>query len=480
VSKTPVYITTTLPYVNAEPHVGFAMELVRADIINRFKKLMGHEVFFNTGTDEHGIKIYKRAQEEGKDIKDFVDENAAKFKSLIELLHIDKDIHFLRTTDESHIRAAQEFWKRCAQGGFICKGKYSVKYCTGCELEKTDSELENGHCVLHPNIPIEFIDEENYFFKFSAFATKLLHLYEKPGFVIPEVRLNEIKSFVKQGLQVFSVSRLKEKMPWGIPVPDAPEHVMYVWFDALVSYISTLGWPDEKGDFEKFWVNGETIQYAGKDNLRQQSAMWQAMLMAAGLPNSKHIVINGFITSGGQKMSKSLGNVVDPLEVVNVFGAEAFRYFVARELSSFEDSDFTMEAFKTAHNANLANGLGNLVSRVLTMAKEYGVLDEYNVDKKALAIAGVATSLNNFGIKEAIDKIWLSIGEIDKFIQFKKPFLVYKTDPQTAKVDVKTALYQLHQIAISLKPFMPNTSDSILKLIKEKTTPVTPLFPRME
>ncbi len=474
-----VYITTTLPYVNAEPHVGFAMEIVRADIINRFKKIQGNEVFFNTGTDEHGVKIFNRAKEEGKDVQGFVDENSEKFRDLISLLHIDSEINFIRTTDEKHIKAAQEFWNRCANNGDIEKKVYKTKYCVGCELEKTDSELEHNKCPIHPNLEIEIREEENYFFKFSKYGEKLLSMYESGDFaVVPDHRFNEIKAFVQRGLEDFSISRLKEKMPWGVPVPGDEGHVMYVWFDALVSYISTLGWPDE-GNFEKFWNDtNEIIQYAGKDNLRQQSAMWQAMLMSAGLPNSKRIVINGFITSGGQKMSKSLGNVVNPMEVVSVFGAESFRYFVARELSTFEDSDFTISAFKDAYNANLANGLGNLISRLMNLASKH--LDKPVEAPDENLDSGFVDSLNNFEISKSAGMIWQKIGEMDKKIQETEPFKLIKTDPDAAKKILSDLVLDLYKVATMLEVFMPETSGLIKMLIKENTAPVTPLFPRMD
>ena len=285
------YITTTLPYVNAEPHIGFAMEIIRADTIARSKKLQGFDVFFNTGTDEHGQKIWQKAAEAGQDINEYVEEHAAQFKKLIPLLGISPDVHFIRTTDEKHVHVAQEFWKRCDAAGDIYKKFYKIKYCVGCELEKTDSELVDGKCPLHPNLELEVREEENYFFRFSKYQKPLIDFYNKnPEFVVPDFRFNEIKSFVERGLEDFSISRLKSKMPWGIAVPSDEEHVMYVWFDALVSYISTLDWftPSEvEGPnlYEKFWVNGTPVQYAGKDNLRQQSAMWQTMPMSAGLPN---------------------------------------------------------------------------------------------------------------------------------------------------------------------------------------------------
>jgi len=305
-NKKPFYITTTLPYVNAEPHIGHAVEFVRADIIARFKKLQGQDVFFNTGTDEHGLKIYQKAKQLGLEPQAYVDQVSAKFKEIMPLLGIAVDepgitFNFIRTTDPHHVKAAQTFWMTVKENGYIYKKHYAAKYCVGCELEKTESELVNGKCPLHPLQELEIIEEENYFFKFSAFQQKLLELYEKnPTLVIPDFRFNEIKAFVSRGLEDFSISRLKEKMVWGVPVPDDDKHVMYVWFDALVDYISAIGWPDDEikgeksvGAFKKWWIDtGGVVQYCGKDNLRQQSAIWQAMLISAGLPPSKTIVID--------------------------------------------------------------------------------------------------------------------------------------------------------------------------------------------
>src|SRR3989344_1889210 len=254
------YITTTLPYVNSDPHIGFAAEIIRADAVARYKRIQGYEVFFNTGTDEHGAKIHNKAREEGETPQVFVDRKVQKFKGLVELLGLLPETNFIRTTDKRHIESAKAFWRLCQENGFIYKKNYKIKYCVGCELEKTESELENGKCPLHPNQRIEFIEEENYFFKFSVFGKRLLDLYEKKkDFVVPESRFGEIRAFVKKGLEDFSVSRLKQKMPWGIEVPDDPEHVMYVWFDALVNYISALGWPDDMDKFKKYWIDSENV-----------------------------------------------------------------------------------------------------------------------------------------------------------------------------------------------------------------------------
>lgn len=272
------YITTTLPYVNSDPHVGFAMEIIRADSIARYKKLQGFDVFFNTGTDEHGQKLLADATKAGKDVKEYVDHFAEQFRGLKGLLNISDDVHFIRTTDDHHEKAAQAIWKIVEQKGYIYKKNYETKYCVGCELEKTDSELnEQGRCPVHPDKEIELINEENYFFALSKVAPLLENLYkEKTELVIPAFRFNEMKAFLSRGLEDFSISRLKSKMSWGVPVPRDEDHVMYVWFDALTNYISTLGWPEDKnGLYKKFWQEGQKIQYCGKDNVRQQSMMWQ-------------------------------------------------------------------------------------------------------------------------------------------------------------------------------------------------------------
>ena len=470
------YITTTLPYVNAPLHTGHALELVRADTIARYKKLVGYDVYFNTGTDEHGIKVYEKAKEKNLEVQEFVDKGFETFKNQLKMFRITEEAHFIRTTDKHHIESAQYFWKLVAKNGFIYKKNYEAKYCIGCESEKTDSELENGECKEHPGVKVSIISEENYFFKYSAFRDKLLDFYEKnPNFIVPDFRFNEIKTFVKNGLQDFSISRLKSKMPWGIPVPDDNEHVMYVWFDALVNYISTLGWPENEEQFKKYWINGNPTQYCGKDNTRFQGAMWQAMLMAADLPNSRQIVVNGFITGdGGVKMSKTLGNVVDPRDIVNEYGVDALRYFLLREVSSFEDSPFTIERFKDAYNSGLANGLGNLVSRILTMVENYAirsvVVGSFSVDK----------DLDIFDIKNYMDKIWVKIQELDKIIQEKEPYKLYKTNKDEAVNIVIDLCNRLAFIAWSLKPVMPDTSEKILSCLSGHKKPETPLFLRKE
>lgn len=476
------YITTTLPYVNADPHIGFAMELVRADAVARYHSLRGYDVFFNTGVDEHGVKIWENAQAAGLDPQSYVDRVAQKFEKLKDLLDLDDQVHFIRTTDPLHIKAAQEFWRRCDERGFIYKKNYEAKYCVGCELVKTDSELDHGKCPLHPNRELEIIEEENYFFKFSACEDFLKEFYQKhPHFVIPDFRFNEIKRFVDGGLQDFSISRMASKMPWGIPVPGDDTQVMYVWFDALVNYISTLGWPDTIENFETFWTAGHPIQYAGKDNLRQQSAMWQAMLFAAGLPQSHQIVINGFITSGGQKMSKSLGNVISPNDLIAEFGVDALRYYVLRHVHSFEDSDVTYEKFKEAYNANLANGLGNLVQRIMKMIISYEVdISHINFDDHDPILSYHMEHIQTFELHKALDEIWQLIGDLDTFIAEQAPFKKIKEDPKGAHKDLVYLAEELSRIAISLYPFMPQTAAKIENCLTEVRLPKEALFLRKE
>lgn len=482
-----LYLTTTLPYINAPLHMGHALEFIRADSIVRYKKLLGYNVYFNTGTDEHGVKIYEKAKEEGLPVQDFLDKNFKIFKEQIKIFGLTEDINFIRTTDDKHIKIAQSFWSRVRENGYIYKKNYSAKYCAGCESEKTDSDIENGKCKDHPNMDLKAIEEENYFFKYSAFGEKLLDLYEKnPNFVVPDFRLNEIKNFVNAGLQDFSISRLKEKMPWGIPVPNDDTQVMYVWFDALTNYVSTLAEEGienledlEKSEkFIKYWREGTPTQYCGKDNTRFQSAMWQAMLLAAGLPNSHKIVVNGFVTGeGGVRMSKSLGNSFDPRDVVEEYGIDALRFFMLKEISSFEDSPFTLERFKDAYNSGLANGLGNLTSRVMTMATNYGVrLSEEELSVKYYTEE--ILDLESFDINKFINKIWLDLRGLDEYIQKTEPFKKIKVDEEGAKNDVLYLLSHLYKNALAIEPFLPETSKKIQELIRENKKPETPLFLR--
>lgn len=484
-NKKSFYITTTLPYVNADPHVGFAMEIIRADVLARYKSLTGYDVFFNTGTDEHGAKIWEAAEKEGIDPKAYTDRLSERFRVLKDTLSLHDDIHFIRTTDKHHVTAAQEFWNIVDKAGYIYKKNYQTKYCVGCELEKTDSELVDGRCPIHPNRELEIIEEENYFFRFSEFTQPLLDYYEQnKDFVQPDFRFNEIKSFVGEGLQDFSISRLKEKMPWGIPVPGDEDQVMYVWFDALVNYISTLGWPNGE-NFKKFWEEGQTLQIAGKDNLRPQTATWQAMLMAAGISPTQRIIINGFLNGpDGRKMSKSLGNVLSPDEVLAVLPVDALRFYLVSEVSPFEDSPISLEMMKDAYTAHLVNGIGNLTNRIVKMASSYDVevvlpsKEEVWEDKEFVS-GEFHEHLNSFIPQKALHYLFKEVRELDAFITREEPFKKIKVDEEAAKEDVARLMLNLWYIGVLLEPFMPETSEKIQEAVLEKKVPETPIFPRL-
>ncbi len=473
------YITTTLPYVNAPLHIGHALEFIRSDSLARIKILQGNDVFFNTGTDEHGVKIFNNANNIGLSPQEYVDNGFKVFKDQVSQFGILEDINFIRTTDDNHIKAAQEFWKRVNDNGYIYKKNYKAKYCIGCEEIKTDSELVGGECPIHPGSKIELIDEENYFFKLSILQDSLTSFYSSHSdFVIPEFRFNEIKSFVSRGLDDFSISRLKDNMPWGIPVPGDDKHVMYVWFDALVNYISTLGWPNKDENFNKYWIDGTPTQYCGKDNTRFQALIWQAMLIAAGISNSHQIVVNGFITADkGVRMSKSLGNGIDPSDIISQYGTDALRMFLLKEISSFEDSPFTLERFRDSYNANLANGLGNLTSRIMTLSEKYcdawiGLPDPKLFNK-------VCEVVEKFDLQKAITIIWEEIGLLDSEIQISQPFKVVKEDLDAGRDMISGHVGKLYTIAEALSPFMPETSKIIIDLIRDNKKPENPLFVRL-
>ena len=469
------YITTTLPYINADPHIGFAKEIIEADVLARFHRAAGDEVFFNTGTDEHGQKIFQKAQELGMDVQKYCDSKAPEFDKLKQALNLSYD-NFIRTTDKNHMAAAQEFWRRCDRNGDIYKKNYKVKYCVGCELEKTESELVDGKCPLHPNAELEIIEEENYFFRFSRYQEKLLELYENnPDFVLPKKRFNEVKSFVERGLDDFSISRLASKMPWGVPVPGDNEQVMYVWFDALVNYISTLSWPasakalaGEVNNFEKFWPG---FQVCGKDNTRQQAAMWQAMLFSADLPNTRQVFVNGFITVSGQKMSKSLGNVISPYEMVEKFGVDGARYLLLAGSGFGEDFDITWERMTEKYNADLANGLGNLLSRVIKLAQNF----QFSISISNDSIFQLIEKLE-FG--QALDYVWNIIKEDDKYVNDSAPWKLQKSDQKKFQEVMEKLLSDLNKISTLLLPFLPETSEKIKKALETKES--VALFPRIK
>lgn len=475
----PKYITTTLPYVNADPHIGNAVEMVQADVLARTWRAGGEEVFFNTGTDEHGQKIFEAAEKAGKPVQEYVDHYAHEVQKLKDLLGLSTDA-FIRTTDQTHIEAAQEMWRRCDAAGDIYKQSYTGMYCVGCEEYKNERELVEGKCIIHPSLTPTEITEENYFFRFSKYQDRLLEYLSRPSSILPDWRREEAITFVKGGLEDFSISRQKEKLSWGVPVPGDDSQVMYVWFDALTSYISTLQWPNEDGNFKKFWAAGHTVQVAGKDQVRFQSLMWQAMLMSANVKNTDTIFYHGFINSGGQRMSKSLGNVIRPYEVVEKYGTEAARYMLLRHVHPFEDSDVTWERMDEWYTANLVNGLGNLVARVMKLAQEHLVQPVELVEADTLLAEEFAQKIEGFRFNEAIDFVFAVVSKGDEFMTEREPYKKVKTEEgkEQAVEDIQTLVRQLAFIAAHLKTIMPETAAAIAKAVQENQKPEN-LFPRL-
>ena len=474
------YLTTTLPYVNADPHIGHALEFVHADALARYWRLMGHEVFFNTGTDEHGQKIAGKADEKGESRQAYVDHYADRFKESLKLLNLSYDA-FIRTTDDGHKHAAQEIWKRCEANGDIYKKKYKGLYCVGDEMFMKESDLVDGKCPNHPNMELQEIEEENYFFALSKYQGYIEEYLSREGVVLPEWRRQEALNFVKGGLEDFSISREIARMDWGVPVPGDPGHVMYVWFDALTNYISTLGWPEDKnGNYQKFWADGEPMQMAGKDQVRFQSIMWQGMLKSAGLTPTHHVLYHGFINSGGQKMSKSLGNVISPFDLIEKYGTDATRYLLLRHVHPFEDTDITWERMDEWFNANLANGLGNLVSRVMKMAED-NLPAPVQVEEKPLEEA-FTKAFDVYRFDEATNLIWEHIGKGDAHIQETQPFKMLKSEDETVKAEgiaiIEKLVLHVYRIAEHLVPFMPETAEKIKVAVKANKKPET-LFQRI-
>lgn len=470
------YITTTLPYVNADPHIGNALEFIQADTLARAWRLSGEEVFFNMGTDEHGQKIFQAAQKAGQEVRAYTDHYSLEFKKLGEALDLSYDA-FIRTTEPAHYEAAKEMWKRCEASGDIYKKTYTGLYCVGCEFFKTEKELtEEGKCPIHPSLTPQTISEENYFFKFSKYQDRLLEYLSNKEVIIPEWRRLEAVAFVEGGLEDFSISREKERLSWGVPVPGDESQVMFVWFDALTNYISTLGWPeDTEGKFKKFWEEGRTLQTAGKDQVRFQSLMWQAMLMSAGVKNTDQIFYHGFINSGGQRMSKSLGNVISPYELVKRYGTDATRYLLLRHVHPVEDSDITWERLDEWYTANLVNGLGNLVARVMKLAEEH-LPSPVSLSEEDVSVEkAFEEKLNGFAFNEAIDLIFVHVGKGDEYMTTREPYKKIKSEQQKEKEealrDIEKLVRHLAKLSAHLVPVMPQTAVAIRAAVATNTKP---------
>lgn len=455
--------------------MGHAYTTTISDILARYHRLLGDETYFLTGSDENTEKVVRAAKEEGKDPKEYLDEIVENFKHLFSELDISYD-QFIRTSDERiHWPGAQALWKKLVEAEDIYKAPYEGLYCVGHEAFITKKELVDGKCPDHNEEP-QRIKEENYFFKLSKYTSEIKKKIESNELqIVPESRKNEILSLLNSGLEDISFSRPKDKVIFGIPVPDDDSQVMYVWCDALSNYITALGYGGDDTLFRKFWP--ADVHVIGKDILRFHTAIWPAMLLSAKLPLPKSILVHGFITSGGTKMSKTLGNVIAPQELIDEYGAEAVRYYLARHISPFEDGDLTRESFKEIYNANLANGLGNLVARVMKMAEEH--LDKTPEITEQSDFGDFNKYMQQFDIQKAADVIWKRIGDLDTKIQESKPFKLVKESPKDAKLLIEKMVIELYTIGCILSPILPETSEKIQEAIKENKMPKS-LFPRKD
>ncbi len=455
------YVSTSIAYTNAPPHIGFALELLQADVLARYKRKKGFDVFFLTGTDEHGLKIYNKAQEEGKDPRVFVDEMADKYKSLGERLNISNDF-FIRTTDSDlHVRGVEETWKRLEESGDIYKKKYKGLYCSGCEAFKKEKELVSGKCFDHDRKP-EIVEEENYFFRLSKYEKAIKEKIEKDELrIAPEGRKKEMLAFLKEGLEDISVSRSKEVLPWGITVPGDEAQVIYVWVDALSNYITALGYGREEEKFRKYWP--ADVHCIGKDILRFHALIWPGILLSLGLPLPKNIFVHGHITSEGRKMSKTLGNVINPFDLLSRHKTDAVRYYLLREIPSLGDGDYSEERFRERYNADLADGIGNLTARVVAMAKKKNLLNVAEERKSDLLPTlekkekEIGDLIEEFRLSEALSVIWEVIHFADGYIEKKRPW----EESSESEEAIKDLLVILKFLVTQLDFFLPDTSEKI-------------------
>ncbi len=450
------YITTSIAYANSEPHLGFALELVQADVVARWNRLKGKKVFFLTGTDEHGIKIYKKAIDKNIGPQKFVDKISGKYKELIRKLNISNN-NFIRTTDrEKHWKGVFKLWELLKEKGDLYKKRYTGHYCSGCERFLSKKELIKGKCPFHPNIKIEKVSEENYFFKLSRYSNKIKNLIEEDKIeIFPQQWKNDFLGFAKEGLKDVSFSREKANLPWGIPVPNDETQVMYVWCDALANYLTGIGFPEKR--YQEFWP--ADVHLVGKDILRFHAGIWPGMLLSAGLELPKKINVHGFITSQGKKMSKSQGNVVEPLKLLEKYNEDTLRYYLCRDFVFGEDGDFSEEVMIERHNNELADKLGNLVSRTLGLIEKSGIeASKNNYLVKKINIDKISRFLEKFQFDKALSEIFRSVDRCNKYIQDKKP---WETKDKKILYELASAI---KTISILLWPFMPATIEKIAEL----------------
>ena len=469
------YITTAISYPNGKPHIGHAYEMIATDTIARFQRLDGRDVFFLTGTDEHGIKMVQTARKEGLTSRELADRNSAEFQRMAGALDISND-DFIRTTEERHYAASQALWKAMAANGDIYKGGYAGWYSVRDEAYYDEDETEvreDGVRYGAQGTPVEWVEEESYFFRLSAYADRLLKLYdEQPDFIAPPERRNEVVSFVRSGLRDLSISR--STFDWGVPVPGDPKHVMYVWVDALTNYITGVGYPDESASLWDFWP--ANLHVIGKDIVRFHAIYWPAFLMSAGIELPRRVFGHGFVFNRGEKMSKSLGNVVDPMSLAEHYGLDQMRYFLLREIPFGQDGSYSHEAIVNRTNADLANGIGNLAQRSLSMIAKNcgGVVPEKGAltdeDRAILAEASDAlaagrAAMTEQAIHNAVAAVINVVGSADRYFAAQAPWGLRKTDPARMQTVLWTTAEVVRRIAILMSPYIPGSSVKLLDLL---------------
>ncbi len=462
------YITTPIYYVNAEPHLGHAYTTIVGDVIARFHRLSGYETFFLTGTDEHGNKVVEAAEGSGETVEAYVDRISRAFKETWPRLNITND-YFIRTTDGNHKATVREILSKVYEKEDIYFSDYEGKYCVGCERFYTDTELTQGRCPIHMSEP-RIIKEENYFFRMSKYQGWLIdYIDEHPGFIRPERYRNEVMAFLKEPLEDLCISRPKRRLSWGIPLPFDDGYVTYVWFDALINYISALGYPGGER-FKKFWRVAQHI--IAKDILKPHGIYWPCMLKAAGIEPYQHLNVHGYWNVDAGKMSKSLGNIVRPLDLADKYGLDAFRYFLLREMVFGLDSDFSEQSLVRRLNADLANDFGNLVSRSMTMAVKYfegllpapGKPEEADEDLRGAAlkvIEGYKDMMKEFAFHKALIGVWELIGKANKYIDTMKPWALARSDRERLGTVLNTLTEVIKAVSVLIWPFMPQTAEKI-------------------
>jgi methionyl-tRNA synthetase len=470
------YITNAIPYVNAVPHIGHALEFIQSDTIARYHKLLGKDVMYVCGSDENALKNAQVAETEDIPVQELVDKYASAFSDVARKLNVEFDI-FQKTSDqEKHYPASQKLWELCAKNGDIYKKSYKGLYCVGCEEFKSSEDLnEHGECPEHPGKKLQEVEEENYFFKLSKYQDQLLNIIKSNEYeIVPEFRKNEIVSFIKSGLQDFSISRSNERAKnWGIPVPGDPSQRIYVWFDALNVYQSAIGFGWDEETYKKWWP--ADLHVIGKGIIRFHAVYWPAILLSAGLSLPKKLFVHEYFTVDGQKMSKTLGNVINPVDLIGKYGADAVRYYCLAKFSPFSDGDFSEERLKEVFNSDLANGLGNLIARVAKLAQNNEVT--ITTQSEHIFFPEVLSALDEFKFHVALESIWKEITELDRMLNDIKPWTLSKEEATPVLTNM---IHQIQRIAYNLKPFMPEIAGKIEKQFTgREIITQSSLFPRM-